>query len=130
MILNGRKIQINEECISRRIILRSGLAGLAATLTQSHLIGCSSSEEDVSIGDVGTDSVSLPPLFQDPMTDMEVRDQQDASFADGDASTEDVTLDSEISPDFPQRNVPQTPRLISMISSLGPLLPPNGFCQN
>ena len=125
MISNDRKLQVNEECISRRIILRSGLAGLAATLTQSHLIGCNSSENDEGISGEDDESISLPPLLEDPMTDMEVVDLQDASSVDRDEEIEDVMLDSEVSPDFPQRNVPQTPQLISMISSLGPLLPPN-----
>ncbi len=129
------------EPVTRRLLLRGGLAGLASTIAYGHLVGCSSPEsEEASRRE--EDTVTLPPLLQDQMRDQGVTDQNveadedlgglmsadEGSSADLDQGSDlendlgEGMLDQGVQADFPQRDLPSSLQLISMISTVGPLL--------
>ena len=130
--------QSPSESITRRVVLRGGLAGLAATIAQPHLIGCTSSEDESSNDQDSSDPVHLPPLLQDQARDMNVGGQSSDIDEDeySDMDSELVERDQDrgmdldfggditdlgVSADFPLRTLPTPPQLISMIPAIGPL---------
>ena len=132
--LQAHPLHHSDESITRRVALKGGLAGLAALLVQSHLVGCDSSENQMQSMQMRTDqgsSNSTPSDLgmtidegdQSLMDDEENRESDMLADLDAGlpADLEAPEMDAGIRPDFPQRTLPAPQQRTSLIDSLGPL---------
>ena len=133
---------------SRRSVIHGGLAGLAAALVQVHFSGCASEKTGApSVGGfrgqgavdfsdsegidqraftAPTDQSIQLPVMGDQGQPPEALDQgiEQSDFADMvvDRETDVVDRGTNLT-DFPRRRLPEPPALVSLIGSIGTLLP-------